>query len=77
MNYMNQNMDRNERTQEFEHGEPASVRSARRKKQGFLRRVAALTLSAVLFGTVSAGTFYGVNALLPQEDSSAASHTEV
>ena len=50
MNHMNQNYDWNERTQEFEHGEPASVRSARRKKQGFLRRVAALTLSAVLFG---------------------------
>ena len=66
MNYMNQNMDRNERTQEFEHGEPAPVRSTRRTKQGFLRRVAALTLSAALFGTVSAGTFYGVNALLPQ-----------
>ena len=73
MNYMNQNIDWNERTREIEHSEPAPVRSTRRKKQGFLRRVAALTLSAVLFGTVSAGTFYGVNALLPQEDSSAAS----
>ena len=73
MNHMNQNLDWNERTQDLEHGEPAPVRSTRRKKQGFLRRVAALTLSAVLFGAVSAGTFYGVNALLPQEGSSAAS----
>lgn len=73
MNHMNQNMDWNERTQEFEHSEPASVRSTRRKKQGFLRRMAALTLSAVLFGTVSAGTFYGVNSLMPQADSSTTS----
>lgn len=73
MNNMNQNMDWNERTQDLEHRAPAQVHGPRQKKQGFLRRLAALTLSAVLFGTVSAGTFYGVNALLPQEDSSAAS----
>ena len=40
----------------------------RSKRQGMLRRLTSLTLSAVLFGTVSAGTFYGVNQLLPQED---------
>lgn len=40
----------------------------RSKRQGMLRRLTSLTLSAVLFGTVSAGTFYDVNQLLPQED---------
>lgn len=40
----------------------------RSKRQGMLRRLTSLTLSAVLFGTVSAGTFYGVNQLLPQQD---------
>ncbi|MBM6869482.1 trypsin-like peptidase domain-containing protein [Pseudoflavonifractor phocaeensis] len=72
MNDMNQNLDRNERTQNPEHGAPEQNRP-RQKNQGFLRRMAALTLSAALFGTVSAGTFYGVNALLPQKDSSTAS----
>lgn len=73
MNTMNQDMDRIERTQDLERGAPAQIYGPRRKKQGFLRRLASLTLSAVLFGTVSAGTFYGVNALLPQEDGGAAS----
>ena len=72
MNDMNQNMEWNDRIQNLEHGASEQNRP-RRKNQGFLRRMAALTLSAVLFGTVSAGTFYGVNALLPQEDSSVAS----
>ena len=72
MNNMNQNMERDERTQDLEQRTPERNRP-RRKKQGFLRRMAALTLSAVLFGTVSAGTFYGVNALLSRKDSSTAS----
>lgn len=72
MNERNQNIERNARTQSLEHGS-TEQNSPRRKKQGFLRRMATLTLSAALFGTVSAGTFYGVNALLPQENSSAAS----
>ena len=71
MNNMNQNMERNAYTQNLEHGTPKHSRS-RRKNQGFLRRITALTLSAALFGAVSAGTFYGVSALLPQENSSAA-----
>lgn len=71
MNNMNQNMERNEYTQNLEHGTPKHSRP-RRKNQGFLRRITALTLSAALFGAVSAGTFYGVSALLPQENSSAA-----
>lgn len=71
MNNMNQNMERNEYTQNLEHGAPKHNRS-RRKNPGFLRRITALTLSAALFGAVSAGTFYGVSALLPQENSSAA-----
>lgn len=71
MNNMNQNMDWNERTQDLEHGASEQNRP-KWKKHSPLRRLAALTLSAVLFGTVSAGTFYGVNALLPQEYSSAA-----
>lgn len=71
MNNMNQNMERNAYTQNLEHGTPKHSRP-RRKNQGFLRRITALTLSAALFGAVSAGTFYGVSALLPQENSSAA-----
>lgn len=71
MNNMNQNMERNAYTQNPEHGTPKHSRP-RRKNQGFLRRMTALTLSAALFGAVSAGTFYGVSALLPQENSSAA-----
>lgn len=52
------------------------VPSAPRKKTGrFGRQLACLTLSAVLFGTVSAGTFYGVNQLLPQEEASAVTST--
>ncbi len=68
MNNMNQNMERNAYTQNPEHGTPKHSRP-RRKNQGFLRRMTALTLSAALFGAVSAGTF---SALLPQENSSAA-----
>ena len=71
MNTINQNVEQNERTQNLEYGAPEWNRSGQ-KKQGVLRRLAALTLSAALFGTVSAGTFYGVNTLLPQEDSSTA-----
>ena len=59
-------MTQNERIQELGHG--AQVYARRRKKQGFSQRMAALTMSAVLFGSVAAGTFYGVNALLPQEN---------
>ena len=36
------------------------------------RRLTALVLSAALFGAVSAGTFYGVGRLLPQEESTSA-----
>ena len=66
-------MDWNEHTQDLEHRTPVQVHSSRRTKQGIVRRLSALTLSAVLFGTISAGTFYGVNTLLPQEDNRAAS----
>ena len=73
MDNRNQNMDWNENTQELERGAPEQVRRPGRRKKGFLRRLAALTLSAALFGSVAAGAFYGVNRLLPQEESSAAS----
>lgn len=46
---------------------PAPGRHPRNKRRGIFRRLASLTLSAVLFGAVSAGTFYGVSRLLPQE----------
>ena len=69
----NQNTSWSETSQELALREPLQPHRPRRKKQGILRRLAALTLSAVLFGTVSAGTFYGVNQLLPQENSRAAS----
>ena len=48
-------------------------RNCPRQKKGFLRRITALTLSAFLFGTVSAGAFYGGNAFHSQEDSGTAS----
>ena len=70
MNDMNQTTDRNEYTQDLEQREPGQPRRLRRKKRGFLRRVVSLTLSAALFGTVAAGTFYGVNELLPREEGS-------
>lgn len=66
MNDTNQNMERNECTQKMDYG--TSKRSKpRQKKQGVFRRLAALTLSAALFGTVSAGTFYGINTFLSQQ----------
>ena len=73
MNHQNQNMDWMEPTPDLEHSTPVQVRCSTRRKQTTLRRLVSLTLSAVLFGTVSAGTFYGVNTLLPQDNSSTAS----
>lgn len=49
-----------------------SSTAPRREKRGVGRRLACLALSAVLFGAVSAGTFYGVNQFLPQEETTAA-----
>lgn len=45
----------------------------KKNKNGFARKTAALVLSAVLFGGVAGGTFYGVNTLLAQN--TAASQT--
>ena len=70
MNDQMQHTSWNELPQTVDHGAPEQPRRPQRKQRGILRRLTALTLSAVLFGTVSAGTFYGVNQLLPQEDSS-------
>ena len=70
MNDQMQHTSWNEPLQTMDHGAPEQPRRPQRKQRGILRRLTALTLSAVLFGTVSAGTFYGVNQLLPQEDSS-------
>ena len=39
-----------------------------RKRLPYTTKMLSLVLSAVLFGAVSAGTFYGVNQLLPQDD---------
>ena len=44
-----------------------------RKYKGPGRRLTSLVLSAALFGTVAAGTFYGVEQLLPYEDSAGTS----
>ena len=44
---------------------------ARSKRQGTGRRLLSLVLSAALFGGVSAGTFYGVGRLLPEEETAA------
>ena len=41
-----------------------------RKRLLYTTKILSLVLSAVLFGAVSAGTFYGVNQLLPQDDRS-------
>lgn len=51
---------------------PVPVEKAPRNKKGGLRRLTTLVLSAVLFGTVSAGSFYGVSCLLPQGESGTA-----
>lgn len=51
---------------------PVPVEKAPRNKKGGLRRLTTLVLSAVLFGTVSAGSFYGVSCLLPQGEGGAA-----
>lgn len=51
---------------------PVPVEKAPRNKRGGLRRLTTLVLSAVLFGTVSAGSFYGVSCLLPQGEGGAA-----
>lgn len=48
---------------------PVPAENPHRNKKRGLRRLTSLVLSAVLFGTVSAGTFYGVGCLLPQEQS--------
>ena len=66
MNDMNKKTIWNETPPDVGNADLMQSRQTRRKK-GILRRLTALTLSAVLFGTVSAGTFYGVNQLLPQE----------
>lgn len=74
MNYLNDYNDHFD-----ESGTPCGAERAarrRRKGRGVLRRLASLTLSAALFGTVSAGTFYGVNRLLPQEDGAASADAE-
>lgn len=47
------------------------VPQARRKKRGIGRRLTSLVLSAALFGTVSAGAFYGVGRLLPESGAAA------
>ena len=44
-------------------------RLLQRKLSGPAKRLMSLVLSAALFGAISAGTFYGVNQLLPQSKS--------
>ena len=46
-------------------------RHPRRKRSGPSRRIISLVLSAALFGSISAGTFYGVSRLLPEESDTA------
>ncbi len=46
---------------------------AKQKREKILRKATSIILSAVLFGSVSAGTFYGVNTMLSDDDSSSTS----
>ena len=57
-------------TQETNIPELSRQKPAQQKKGGFAKKICALTLSAVLFGTVSAGTFYGVDQLLQGDNTS-------
>lgn len=60
-------------TQKTNIPEQSRPQTAQQKKVGIAKRICALTLSALLFGTVSAGTFYGVSRLLPQDISGTSS----
>lgn len=60
-------------TQETNIPELSRQKPAQQKKGGIAKRICALALSAVLFGTVSAGTLYGVSRLLPQDASGTSS----
>lgn len=57
-------------TQETNIPELSRQKPAQQKKGGFAKKICALTLSTVLFGTVSAGTFYGVDQLLQGDNTS-------
>ena len=54
--------------QEMEAFAPSRRRTLRRKRSRLARRFFSLIFSAVLFGTMSAGVFYGISHLLPQDD---------
>lgn len=69
MEYRNHDWDAMERQNNPRLPAPPAPKPGKGKK--IRQRLACLALSAVLFGTVSAGTFYGVNQLLPQEESTA------
>lgn len=57
-------------TQETNIPESSRQKPVQHKKGRFAKKTCALTLSAVLFGTVSAGTFYGVDQLLQGDNTS-------
>jgi serine protease Do len=57
-------------TQETNIPESSRQKPVQHKKGLFAKKTCALTLSAVLFGTVSAGTFYGVDQLLQGDNTS-------
>ena len=50
-------------------------RHPRRKRSGPSRRIISLVLSAALFGSISAGPFYGVSRLLPEESDTASTES--
>ena len=60
-------------TQETNIPESSRQKPVQHKKGRFAKKTCALTLSDVLLGTVSAGTFYGVSRLLPQDASGTSS----
>ena len=57
-------------TQETNIPESSRQKPVQHKKGRFAKKTCALTLSAVLLGTVSAGTFYGVDQLLQGDNTS-------
>lgn len=65
--YFYTNMDRNSRSPQS-----PDFKQTPRKKKGFFAKVLSITLSAVLFGGMAGGAFYGVNTWLEASDSTTA-----
>lgn len=65
-----------ETSEENRGNENRESRRNKRQKKSMVKKIGALTLSAVLFGTVAAGTFQGINYLAGSAGSETASGTE-